>query len=111
MTHDLVRIARNAMLSRGLIPDFDAAEIAETAAITGPAPTPTSVRDLRSLLWCSIDNDTSRDLDQLSVSDELPNGAVKILVAIADVDALVMRESPLDGHAKRNTTSVYTPAI
>src|ERR1043165_644482 len=110
-THDLARIARQAMLSRGLDPDFSPAEKAEAASIPGPAPTPSAVRDLRALLWCSIDNDTSRDLDQLSVSEPLADGAVKVLVAIADVDALVARGSMLDVHARQNTTSVYTPAI
>lgn len=99
------------MLARGLTPDFSAAELAEVGAMPGPAsPATGSVRDLRALLWCSIDNDTSRDLDQLSVAEELPDGAVKIFVAIADVDALVHKGSALDAHAQHNTTSVYTPA-
>ena len=66
--------------------------------------------DLRELLWCSIDNDDSRDLDQLTVAQELADGRTKILVAIADVDALVVAGSPIDQHAQRNTTSVYTAA-
>src|SRR6201999_2730966 len=69
-----------------------------------------SVRDLRGLLWASIDNDDSRDLDQLSVADAAPNGAVRLYVAVADVDALVQRGSPVDEHAATNTTSVYTAA-
>ncbi len=68
------------------------------------------IRDLRGRLWCSIDNDDSRDLDQLSVAEELPGGAVRVLVAVADVDALVHRGSALDAHARTNTTSVYTAA-
>ena len=74
-----------------------------------PAKSDEPVRDLRSLLWCSIDNDDSRDLDQLSVADALPGGAIKVLVAIADVDVIVTRDSPVDRHAATNTTSVYTP--
>src|SRR6185436_14983458 len=70
----------------------------------------TAVRDLRGLLWASIDNDDSKDLDQLSVAEPAPGGAVKILVAIADVDALVRKDSAIDGHARTNTTSVYTAA-
>src|SRR5207244_5210542 len=65
-------------------------------------------RDLRDRLWCSIDNDDSRDLDQLSVAEPLAAGQVKILVAVADVDTLVRRGSASDGHASTNTTSVYT---
>ena len=63
-----------------------------------------------SLIWCSIDNDASRDLDQLTVAEAMPEGAAKILVAIADVDALVKKRSALDDHARHNTTSVYTAA-
>ena len=68
------------------------------------------IRDLRALLWCSIDNDDSRDLDQLSVAEPLAGGARRILVAVADVDATVAAGSPLDAHASANTTSVYTAA-
>jgi exoribonuclease-2 len=106
----LKSIARNAMLERGLLPDFSAAVIAETAAISRPAQADASFRDLRTLLWVSIDNDDSRDLDQLSVAVPLASGGVKILVAIADVDAIVKRGSAIDGHAQANTTSVYTAA-
>ena len=60
------------------------------------------------MIWCSIDNDDSRDLDQLTVAEAMPEGAVKILVAIADVDAVVKKQSALDDHARHNTTSVYT---
>jgi exoribonuclease-2 len=99
------------MVDRGLLPDFSAQVQKELAAIPGPAAVSGgSIRDLRSLLWCSIDNDDSRDLDQLSVSQELPGGVVKIFVAIADVDALVKKSSAIDGHARQNTTSVYTAA-
>ena len=65
---------------------------------------------LRSLPWCSIDNDDSRDLDQLTVAEALPDGAAKVLVAIADVDAVVTKQSALDDYAQQNTTSVYTAA-
>jgi exoribonuclease-2 len=101
-------IARRAMLARGLLPDFSAAALAQLQSIAAPAPAGAELRDLRALLWCSIDNDDSRDLDQLSVAQPLDSGAVKILVAIADVDALVKRGTPLDDHASSNTTSVYT---
>ena len=73
----------------------------------GSPVTPGSDRDL---LWASIDNDTSRDLDQLSVAEPMAGGAVKVLVAVADVDAVVKRRSAIDDHAQTNTTSVYTAA-
>ena len=99
------------MLERGLLPDFPAAVLAETAAIPEAASAAgPSVRDLRGLLWASIDNDDSRDLDQLSVSEPLPAGAARILVAVADVDASVAGGSAIDRHAGTNTTSVYTAA-
>jgi len=81
------------------------------AASPGPLTKPTRTSAiLRSLLWCSIDNDSSLDLDQLSVGEALPNNGVKVLVAIADVDALVKVNTPIDRHAKTNTTSIYTAA-
>jgi VacB/RNase II family 3'-5' exoribonuclease len=106
---DLKRIAHRAMLDHGLLPDFSADALAQASSITQPAVDPT-IRDLRGLLWASIDNDDSQDLDQLSVAEPLPGGAVKILVAIADVDATVKIGSPIDDHARANTTSVYTAA-
>ena len=106
----LRRIARRAMQERGLLPDFSSPALAEINAIPGPATrADEATHDLRNLIWCSIDNDDSRDLDQLTVAEAL-NGAIKILVAIADVDALVKKESALDDHARQNTTSVYTAA-
>ncbi len=106
---DLKRIAHRAMLDHGLLPDFSADAVAQASSITQPAVDAT-LRDLRGLLWASIDNDDSQDLDQLSVAEPLPGGAVKILVAIADVDATVKIGSPIDDHARANTTSVYTAA-
>ena len=104
-------IARRAMLQRGLLPEFSPAALAEASAITRAAKeTSASIRDLRGLLWASIDNDDSRDLDQLSVAGPVESGAVKILVAIADVDASVPTGCAIDGHARTNTTSVYTAA-
>jgi exoribonuclease-2 len=66
------------------------------------------VPDLRNLLWSSIDNDTSKDLDQIEVAERLPNGDIKVLIGIADVDAFVPKDTPIDQHAARETTSVYT---
>ncbi|CBE67911.1 MAG: RNB domain-containing ribonuclease [Candidatus Methylomirabilis oxygeniifera] len=109
--YGLQAIARRAMLARGLLPDFSPAVVREISGLTRPAAKPTpSIRDLRRLCWCSIDNDDSRDLDQLTVAEPLGGGAVKILVAVADVDALVRKGSAVDAHAQHNTTSVYTEA-
>ncbi len=99
------------MLEHGLEPDFSPAAIAEAGEIPGPAePNGEGVRDLRSLLWCSIDNDDSRDLDQLTVASPAPRGnGTTVLVAVAQVCALVGPGSALDEHAGTNTTSIYTP--
>src|SRR5205807_1914517 len=108
---DLKEIARRAMVEHDLEPDFAQPVQAELDRITGAAPAAgEGIRDLRGLLWCSIDNDDSRDLDQLSVSESLPAGAVKIFVAVADVDAVVKKDMAIDQHARHNTTSVYTAA-
>jgi exoribonuclease-2 len=108
---DLQDLARQAMRDHGLDPDFPADALRELAAIPGPASADEpDTRDLRDLLWSSIDNDDSRDLDQLTVADPLPGGATRVRVAIADVDGLVHPRSALDAHAEHNTTSVYTAA-
>jgi VacB/RNase II family 3'-5' exoribonuclease len=107
----LQNIAHRVMLERGLLPDFSPEVLAEVNRIPSPAAADgQTVRDLRTLLWASIDNEDSRDLDQLTVTEEMPSGAVKILVAIADVDALVKKGSAINEHAQHNTTSVYTAA-
>ncbi len=108
---DLAHLAAQVMAERGLEPDFPPEALRQAQAIAGPPmDSDPALRDQRGLLWCSIDNDDSLDLDQLSVSEVLADGAVKILVAIADVDVLVPKDSPIDQHAQRNTTSVYTGA-
>ena len=107
----LVAIARKAMIERKLEPDFSPAALGQLAGIRGAASAPEGVRDLRGLLWASIDNDDSRDLDQLTVAEALAGGRTRILVAVADVDAVVTKGSALDAHAAHNTTSVYTPAV
>ncbi len=104
-------IAQRAMLERGLLPDFSAAVLAELDRIQAPAgASGASVRDLANLPWASIDNDDSRDLDQLTAAETMAAGTVRILVAVADVDALVSNGSAIDEHARHNTTSVYTAA-
>ena len=103
------------MLERGLLPTFSAAVSAElqalqnSAAARGPEAG-AGIRDLTTLLWSSIDNDDSRDLDQLTVAETAPGDGVRILVAVADVDTLVKAGSAIDQHARHNTTSVYTAA-
>ncbi len=105
-------IAHRAMLERGLLPDFSTAALAELEKIQTPAAlNGEAIRDLTKLLWASIDNDDSRDLDQLTVAEPMPGDKVKILVAVADVDALVKNGSAIDEHARHNTTSVYTAAM
>ncbi|HTB61386.1 MAG TPA: RNB domain-containing ribonuclease [Polyangia bacterium] len=111
MRSDLQRIAHRAMLDRGLAPEFSAAEMAEARGLDpGIGPLDPKTRDLRGLLWASIDNDDSRDLDQLTVAEAISPAATRILIAIADVDAKVKQGSALDHHARTNTTSVYTDA-
>src|SRR2546425_5952556 len=106
----LREIARRAMIERGLEPEFSPAARAEAQALTAQADGgDRTIRDARDLLWCSIDNDDSRDLDQLTVAVDA-GGASRVLVAVADVDAGVPKGSALDTHASTNTTSVYTAA-
>jgi VacB/RNase II family 3'-5' exoribonuclease len=107
--HQLEAIARQAMRANGFEPDFPAAALAQAEAGTvhdGGA----DLRDLRDLPWSSIDNDDSRDLDQIEVL-VTEHGRIRVLVGVADVDVVVTRGSPVDTHAQRNTTSVYTPAV
>ena len=103
----LQRIAARAMIDYGLEPEFPPAAVGEVLRLDEPAVD--DLRDLRHLPWSSIDNDDSRDLDQLEVSIE-QDGSTRLLVAIADVDSLVAKGSALDDHARTNTTSVYTVA-
>jgi VacB/RNase II family 3'-5' exoribonuclease len=108
---NLPAIARQVMQAHGFEPDFPPEVQKQLADISAHPPqlTPSDkVRDLRNLLWSSIDNDTSKDLDQIEVAERLPNGDVKVMIGIADVDAFVPKDSPIDQHAERETTSVYT---
>jgi VacB/RNase II family 3'-5' exoribonuclease len=108
----LQRIARRVMLERGLLPDFSIEALTELDRIQVPAAMDgEQVRDLTHLLWVSIDNDDSRDLDQLTVAEAMPEDKMKILVAIADVAAIIVDGSAIDKHARHNTTSVYAAAV
>src|SRR5712671_454792 len=107
---NLQAIARQVMQAQGFQPDFPPEAQKQLADIKAHPPqlTPSDkVRDLRNLLWSSIDNDTSKDLDQIEVAERLPNGDVKVLIGIADLDAFVPKNSPIDQHAARETTTVY----
>jgi len=107
----LQSIARRAMIERGLLPDFSSAAIAELKRPRlSISDDDNTIRDKRSLLWASLDNDDSRDLDQLTFAEATSDSRIKILVAIADVDSFVKNGSALDEHARHNTTSVYTAA-
>ncbi len=107
----LKSIAHRAMLERNLLPDFSTAALAELERLQVPSPANgEQIRDMRSLLWASIDNDDSRDLDQLTVAEAVPGGNIQIMVAIADVDSFIKDGSAIDEHARHNTTSVYTAA-
>jgi len=108
---NLQAIALQVMQAQGFQPDFPPETQKQLADIRAHPPqlTPSDkVRDLRNLLWSSIDNDTSKDLDQIEVAERLPNGDVKVMIGIADVDAFVAKDTPIDQHAERETTSVYT---
>ena len=107
---NLVTAAHAAMIEHGFQPDFPAGTEAELGAIAAAPELPASagIQDLRSLLWSSIDNDTSKDLDQIEWAEQLSDGRIRVLIGVADVDARVVAGSVIDGHAKSETTSVYT---
>lgn len=107
---ELAQLATRLMKERGLLPDFSKESLQQLSQINHPAPLSSGYVDLRSLLWCSIDNDDSRDLDQLTYAELGTDNKTTLWIAIADVDALVVKDSPIDLHAQTNTTSVYTPA-
>jgi len=108
---DLQAIAKQIMLEHGFEPDFPPGvpqQLAELKTHPPQATADSDIRDLRQLLWSSIDNDTSRDLDQIEVAERLSSGEIRVLVGIADVDAFVSKQSPIDEHAAKETTTVYT---
>jgi exoribonuclease-2 len=107
---DLVAAAHASMTEHGFEPDFPAGTEAEIAAIKAhpEVSAASDVKDLRSLLWSSIDNDTSKDLDQIEWAEQLADGRIRVLIGVADVDARVSVGTILDTHARSETTSVYT---
>jgi exoribonuclease R len=107
---DLQEAARQAMLEHGFEPEYPPEahqQVAELKAHPPQIAAGGDIRDLRDLLWSSIDNDTSKDLDQIEVAERLSNGDTKVLVGIADVDAFVARDTPVDKHAYKETTTVF----
>jgi exoribonuclease-2 len=107
---NLVAAAHASMIEHGFQPDFPAGTDTELAAIQAhpEAPTVPGIVDLTGLLWSSIDNDTSKDLDQIEWAEQLADGRIRVLVGVADVDARVPLGTVIDGHARSETTSVYT---
>jgi exoribonuclease-2 len=108
---DLQAAAKQVMLENGFEPEYPPQvqqQLNELKAHPPQAAPNADIRDLRGLLWSSIDNDTSRDLDQIEVAEALPNGETKVMVGIADVDAFVAKNTPIDQHAAKETTTVYT---
>ena len=107
---DLQATAKQIMLEHGFEPEFPAAVSAQLAQLKQSPPAVTAsgeIRDMRNLLWSSIDNDTSRDLDQIEIAVPASNGDVKVMIGIADVDAFANKQSPIDQHASCETTTVY----
>lgn len=107
---DLQAAARQIMLENGFQPDFPPETQQQLSEIEKHPPqlqASSEIRDLRQLLWSSIDNDTSRDLDQIEVAERLPDGSIRVMIGIADVDAFVAQDSPIDQHAAFETTTVY----
>jgi exoribonuclease-2 len=107
---DLQAVAKEVMRQHGFEPDFPPAVQQQLADLRAHPPLIAAggeVRDLRNRLWSSIDNDTSRDLDQIEVAERLPNGDARVLIGIADVDAFVPKQSSIDQHAARETTTIY----
>jgi VacB/RNase II family 3'-5' exoribonuclease len=111
---NLMAAAHAAMIEHGFTPDFPEGVDAELAAIQAQAAPPSALssasefKDLRGLLWSSIDNDTSKDLDQIEWAEQLPDGRIRVFVGVADVDARVHKGTVIDTHARSETTSVYT---
>jgi exoribonuclease-2 len=108
---DLQAAAKKIMLENGFEPEFPPPvqqQLSDLAAHPPDVAPNENIRDLRHLLWSSIDNDTSRDLDQIEVTERLLTGEAKVLVGIAEVDTFAPKGSPIDQHAAKETTTVYT---
>jgi exoribonuclease-2 len=111
LTQDLRTVARQAMIDAGFQPDYAPEMTAELRNIGKHPETGAPLKDLRNLLWSSIDNDDTRDLDQIEYAEQAPDGGWRLMIAIADVDAEVPKGSAIDAHAEQQTTTVYTGAV
>ncbi len=111
LTQDLRTVARQAMIDAGFQPDYTTEMNAELRNIGKHPETGAPLKDLRNLLWSSIDNDDTRDLDQIEYAEQAAGGGWRLLIAIADVDAEVPKDSAIDAHARDQTTTVYTGAV
>jgi exoribonuclease-2 len=106
---DLVAAARRSMTERGFAPDYSPQVQQQLAALQAHPPQANpAAEDLQHLLWSSIDNDTSRDLDQIEFCEMLPDGHTRVLVGIADVDQYVPKGSSIDQYAAQETVTIYT---
>src|SRR5437773_11936804 len=109
-TESMSDVARAELVAHRFEPDFSPEVLADAARAAGDVANRASAskaRDMRQLLWSSIDNEESRDLDQIEYAERLPDGAIRLYVGIADVDVFVPKGSALDRHAAINTTSLY----
>lgn len=107
---DLTQLAKESMIEKNLLPDYPQDVLNQASQLKAPAQSSDpAIKDMRKLLWFSLDNDNSRDLDQLTYAEAIDSQRYKIYIAIADVDSLVKKGSPIDRYAEANTTSVYTP--
>ena len=111
LTSDLREVARQAMIEAGFDPDSNPAIRAELEKLGTHPDDGAPIRDLRRLLWTSIDNDDTKDLDQVEVAEELSDGDSRLLIGVADVDVEVPKGSAIDVHAQAQTTTVYTGAV
>lgn len=108
---NLEEIAYQAMLDRGFYVDFSPQAMEEMSKLEASLPENIDACDMRDKLWCSIDNETSRDLDQLTYAERLSGGGYKAYIAVSDVVYFISRDSFIDRRAAHNTISVYTPAV
>jgi len=107
---NLVTAAHDVMVEHGFQPEYPAGTEPQLATIKMQLDKDGDphLQDLRQLLWSSIDNDTSKDLDQIEWAEQLADGSIRIRVAVADVDVRVGKGTVIDSHARSETTSVYT---